>query len=162
MVELVDTRDLNPNRKPGSYLGRKRTEEEKRKISEGQKLAHKEGRNCSWIGRRKRSFAEQYWFDLFTKELGENSFENNFPVKAEKSAYFLDFAWPEKKLYFEVDGETHFTEEGKKHDSIRTEFLQKNGWVLIGRCRWSEYQKLTKDQKIKYFQEIENLLKYNA
>lgn len=149
----------NPNRKPGTFKGRKRSEEEKRKISEGQKIAHKEGRNCSWIGRRKRSFAEQFWYDIFAKDLGENSFENNYKVPNSKSAYFLDFAWPDRKLYFEVDGETHYSEEGKKHDEERAKFLQDKGWLLICRCRWSDFQKLSGDEKYSYIQDIEMQIK---
>ena len=137
----------NPNRKEGSFKGHKRSDEEKRKISEGQKLAHKEGRNSPWIGRRKRSYAEQSWYNIFTEKLGKGSFENNYVVPKENSCYFLDFAWPTKKLYFEVDGETHYTQDGLEHDKLRTAFLEKEGWKLVGRCRWSEYQKLSFEEK---------------
>ena len=47
----------NPNKE--IKLGHPHTEEAKQLISNGMKLAHKEGRTSSWIGRRKRSYAEQ-------------------------------------------------------------------------------------------------------
>ena len=145
--------DKNPNR---CLIKRHPlSEETKKKISEGQKLAHKEGRNSSWIGRRKRSYAEQSWFNIFKKYLGENSFKNNLAVEG----YFLDFAWPEKKIYFEVDGETHYTECGLKHDEERTLKLKEKGWKLLDRCRWSNYQKLTEKEKEEYIEGILNKIK---
>jgi len=146
----------NPNRKNIHNFGIKRTAAEKEKISIGQKLAHKEGRNSSWIGRRKRSYAEDYWYNIFLTILGENTFKNNFPVKTDNSCYFLDFAWVDKKIYFEVDGESHYSEEGIKHDIKRTSYLESCGWKLIDRCRWSEYQKLSFQDKNKYIDNIIN------
>jgi very-short-patch-repair endonuclease len=147
----------NPNVEPIDPIKvfKKHTEESKRKISEGMKKAHAEGRACEWIGRRVRSYAEQSWYNIFTKDFGEGTFENNFYVKK----YFLDFAWPDKMIYFEVDGRTHFTDNGIKHDLERTEFLKKEGWTLIGRCNWSEYQKLSKEEKERYVTEVENSIR---
>lgn len=127
------------------------SEKTKKKISEGMKMAHKEGRANEWQGRRYRSYAEQSWYNIFTNDLGKGTFINNFFVKK----YWLDFAWPDKKIYFEVDGRTHFTEEGIQHDVERTEFLLEEGWTLIGRCNWSEYQKLSRIEKEKYVLNIE-------
>lgn len=128
------------------------SEETKKKISKGMKLAHKEGRANEWQGRRERSYAEQSWYNIFANDLGEKTFINNLFVKK----YWLDFAWPDKKIYFEVDGRTHFTEKGILHDKERTDFLEKEGWTLIGRCNWSEYQKLSKKDKIFFIRDIEN------
>ena len=128
------------------------TDESKKRISEGMKKAHAEGRACEWIGRRVRSYAEQSWYNIFTRDFGEGTFENNFHVKK----YFLDFAWPEKRIYFEVDGRTHYTEKGIKYDEKRTEFLRNEGWKLVGRCNWSEYQKLSFKDKEVYVKNIEN------
>lgn len=139
----------NPNAK--SFKGHQVSEETKKKISSGMKKAHKEGRACEWVGRHERSYAEQSWYNIFANDLGEKTFINNFFVKK----YWLDFAWPDKKIYFEVDGRTHFTDEGILHDKERTEFLKNEGWTLIGRCNWSEYQKLSRDEKEKFVQEIE-------
>lgn len=140
---------MNPNRT--ERLGHKVSEETKIKISESMKLAHKEGRANTWKGRSERSYAEQSWYNIFANDLGEKTFVNNYFV----IKYWLDFAWPDKKLYFEVDGRTHFTEDGIKHDQERTAFLKKEGWTLIGRCNWSEYQKLSKEEKEKFVQNIE-------
>lgn len=137
---------------------RKLTDEEKRKISESMKRAHAEGRASSWIGRRKLSYAEQSWYNIFTKDLGEGSFKNNFFVKP----YWLDFAWPDKKIYFEVDGRTHYTKEGLEHDRKRTDLLKEQGWMLIGRCNWSSYKKLSDNDKQKYVQNIEHSIKTSA
>ena len=145
--------DNNPNKV--SVRGHKVSEETKKKISEGMILAHKEGRANEWQGRRERSYAEQSWYNIFANDFGLETFENNFFVKK----YWLDFAWIDKKIYFEVDGRAHFTEEGKKHDIEREKFLIKEGWTLIGRCNWSEYQKLSKNEKEKYVKEIEYKIK---
>ena len=133
-------------------IGHSVSEATKKKISEGMIIAHKEGRANEWSGRRERSYAEQSWYNIFTNDLGKGTFLNNYFVKK----YWLDFAWPDKKIYFEVDGRTHFTEKGILHDKERTEFLEKEGWTLIGRCNWSEYQKLSKEDKISFVKDIEN------
>lgn len=141
--------DNNPNKV--KCVSHKLSEETKAKISAGMKKAHKEGRANEWQGRRGRSYAEQSWYNIFSNDLGEKTFVNNLFVKK----YWLDFAWPDKKIYFEVDGRTHFTEEGIQHDIERTEFLKKEGWTLIGRCNWSEYQKLSRSEREMYVQLIE-------
>lgn len=142
----------NPNRLKGSFFGKHHSKSSIEKISNSQRLAHKEGRNSSWIGRRKRSYAEQSWFNVFSSELGVDTFKNNYYV--EGCHYWLDFAWPEKMFYFEVDGKSHYTKNGIKHDLKRTEILAKAGWILIGRCNWSEYQKLSFEDKQAYVRSI--------
>lgn len=136
----------NPNKE--IKLGHPHTEEAKQLISNGMKLAHKEGRTSSWIGRRKRSYAEQYWFNIFK---GTN-IVNNFFIK--DLHYWLDFANVDKKLYFEVDGKTHSTEEGIAYDNERTKNLSLSGWTLVGRCNWSEFQKLSFEDRSKYIEKI--------
>lgn len=140
----------NPNAK--TYVGgHPQSIETKKKISSSMKKAHKEGRAGEWVGRHERSYAEQSWYNIFSNDLGEKTFINNFFVKK----YWLDFAWPDKKIYFEVDGRTHFTEDGILHDKERTEFLNNEGWTLIGRCNWSEYQKLSREEKEAFVKDIE-------
>ena len=143
---------MNPNAAINPFTGKCHSQKSKNLISDKMKKAHEEGRAGTWIGLRKRSFAEQYWFNIFERNLGANTFTNNFHVK--ECHYWLDFAWPEKKIYFEVDGVTHYTEEGKKHDAIRTERLNELGWRLIGRCNWSEYQRLSNEQRGQYVSSV--------
>ena len=138
--------ELNPDKIP--YKKYIMSEKGRKNISKGMIKAHKEGRASSWIGRRQRSYAEQSWFNIFTNK--NITFKNNYYVKP----YWLDFAWPEKKIYFEVDGRTHYTEEGKLYDNKRTQNLSSEGWTLICRCNWSEYQKLSTEEKQKYVEKI--------
>lgn len=136
----------NPNKE--IKIGKHHTEEAKQRISDGMKLAHKEGRTSSWIGRRQRSYAEQYWFNIFE----DTNIVNNFFIK--DLHYWLDFANVDKKLYFEVDGKTHLTEEGIAYDNERTKNLSLSGWTLVGRCNWSEFQKLSFEDRSKYIEQI--------
>lgn len=151
-IQHIRSCKLNPNRI--DVAGHPVSKETKKKISESMKIAHKEGRTSSWIGLRKRSYAEQNWFNIFEKYFGKENFKNNFPVSNGKSTYFLDFAWPEKMIYFEVDGRTHFTKEGIEHDKKRTEYLNNKGWTLIGRCNWSSYMSLSSEEKSKYISNV--------
>ena len=45
--------------------------------------------------------------------------------------YILDFYCPSQKLAIELDGEGHFTEEGKSKDEERTKFLNEYGIKVI-------------------------------
>lgn len=142
----------NPQRKSGSFFGHTQNDETRKRISVGMKIAHSDGRASSWIGRRKRSYAEQSWFNIFKKAFDLPEFHNNFFVK--EFHYWLDFAWPEKKIYFEVDGETHKTKDGLQHDIKRTNDLASIGWELIGRCDWGQYQKLSFDKKKEFVDSV--------
>ena len=42
----------------------------------------------------------------------------------------VDFAFPEKKIAIEIDGPGHRTEEGKRRDGNRDDFLQTSGWKV--------------------------------
>lgn len=45
--------------------------------------------------------------------------------------YIADFACIEKHLILEVDGGYHFTDEQKKEDEIRTQFLERMGFQVL-------------------------------
>ena len=45
--------------------------------------------------------------------------------------YIVDFVCLANKLVIEVDGEYHFTDEQKKIDSMRTTFLERNGFHVL-------------------------------
>lgn len=139
----------NPNRVKGHSMHW--TEEQKQKIANGARKAQAEGRAHSWWMNHKTSFAEGYWKDVFKDN---ENIVYNFRV----GYYVLDFANLEKKVYFEVDGEQHYTEEGLAHDKERTETLEQQGWKLVSRCRWSLYQKLQKIERENYVSSIKKLL----
>lgn len=130
--------------KPG--IGHKHTEESKKKISAGRLKALAEGRGNHWICPHiKRSYAEQYFYDCFSN-LGIK-FESNVWLCGR---YCVDFLFG--KYYFEVDGEQHYTDNAVKHDCDRKSFLFENGYICVGRCRWKEFIRLSKEQKESYIQ----------
>ena len=45
--------------------------------------------------------------------------------------YIVDFYCAEAKLVVELDGSGHYTEEGKRYDEARTEFLKEYGLQVI-------------------------------
>lgn len=45
--------------------------------------------------------------------------------------FIVDFYCAALKLVIEVDGESHFTEEGKKYDEQRTKILQGHGLKVV-------------------------------
>ena len=73
--------------------------------------------------------------------------------------YSLDFANPEEKVYFEVDGEQHYLDPKiVEHDIKRAAFLDNAGWTMY-RVRWSEFQKLDKKEKDAFVTEIKIRMK---
>ena len=45
--------------------------------------------------------------------------------------YFGDFVCHEIGLVVEADGDTHFDEEGKRRDALRTAFLEREGYRVL-------------------------------
>lgn len=135
--------------KPGTWRGRKHTEEQKRKISETQKRNFREsGAKSIWHTQleNRKSFAEQYFDTCFP------NLKQNYHV----DRYFLDLANPEKKLYIEVDGDQHYNDQKVvEHDKVRTARLEELGWKCLRRIRWSEYKKLSKEEQESLITELQ-------
>lgn len=119
------------------FAGKKHTDEWRKNHSELQKERYKGKTIYATIREHRKSYAEQYFNEIFTNA------EKQYHV----DRYFLDYAWPDIKVYIEVDGEQHYTKDGIEHDKIRTDFLIEKGWRLLKRIRWSEFQKLSKIEK---------------
>lgn len=145
----------NEFKKPiGKCIDDEKEIERRKKISESMKKAANEGRNVGWASTRKQmgglSYPEKYFKTIIDNEFNNKSYEINYPV----GKYKLDFAWPDIKVYIEIDGEQHYTEENIQKDEIRDSFLKDNGWKLLKRIRWSNFQKLNKEEREKFIKDI--------
>lgn len=64
-------------------------------------------------------------------------------------SFIVDFYCPELKLVIEIDGEPHFTEEGRVHDAERTKIL--NSYRL-------EVLRFTNSEVLNNFENIKNII----
>lgn len=138
----------------GTY-GSKHTEETKRKISEARKKylnEHPDKVPFKLNHSSKESYPEKY-FKAWLKK------EKIFEVQElQIDRYTLDFAWPDKKIYLEIDGSQHKLDWMQEHDRIRTEYLDNLGWKCIGRVYWPDYQALSKIEKHCYLLVIKDAI----
>ncbi len=63
------------------------------------------------------------WMLLRNRRLGGFKFRRQHPI----DRYILDFSCEEARLAVEVDGGQHNTDEGRRRDAARTEFLAHRG-----------------------------------
>lgn len=98
----------------------------------------------------KESYPEKYFDEVFRNE-------NFNTIRYFRiSLYEIDFAVPGKKVAIEIDGEQHYLDENvKKCDDNKNKYLNNLGWKIY-RIRWSEYQKLSKNDKRIF---VRNLIK---
>ena len=78
-----------------NWLGRKHTEESKKKISESMKIAHKEHRahnigECRW--KCEPSYPEQFFIRVIKNEFQDQKYTREYHILG----YSLDFAWVDK------------------------------------------------------------------
>jgi len=66
------------------------------------------------------------WSRLRGKQL-EYYFRRQTPI----GKYIVDFVCWKEKLVIEIDGLHHFTDAGKKHDKIRDQFLEEQGFRIL-------------------------------
>lgn len=122
--------------------GHKHTEETKKKLSEIRKKQIKESGGIWWNSRSKckRSYAEEWTKKVLENELKDNTFVEEFHI----GKWFLDFAWPNKKIGLEIDGSQHEWPERKKNDEEKDSFCLSQGWKIL-RLKWKDICKNTKD-----------------
>lgn len=141
-----------------SNKGKLHTEEQKQKISMGRKryLEQHPDKVPYLLNHHSKgdSYPEKYFKEVFDNENVE--YKQNYY----QSGYFLDFAWPDKKLYLEVDGEQHYRDKRIiEHDKKRTQKLLDEGWTCLIRIRWSEYKGLNETQQKEFVKSfIEKLI----
>lgn len=118
------------------WLNKKHSEESKKKISEGMKNAHKERRahnigECRW--KCEPSYPEKFFIDVIKNEFQEQKYVREYYILG----YSLDFAWVDKKLEIEIDGDQHEKIENQIHDQQRDKILEENGWKTL-RIKWKD------------------------
>ena len=101
----------------------------------------------------KESYPERYFNELFAKE-NIVGFERDYYV----DGYYLDYAFLDKKIDFEVDGSQHYVDPKiVEHDKVRTQRLESLGWKTF-RIDWRVWQKMSNDQKHEKIEEFKKLI----
>lgn len=127
------------------FSGRALSVEHKEKLSEKMKDAHAEGR--AWnIGKSRwnnePSYPEKFFMKVIENEFNDKNYINEYPV----GIYSIDFAWVDKKLAIEIDGDQHQRfEEYKLRDERKDSFLESQGWKVL-RIVWKDMFNNTKEQ----------------
>jgi|CXWL01.1.fsa_nt_gi L,D-peptidoglycan transpeptidase YkuD (ErfK/YbiS/YcfS/YnhG family) len=67
------------------------------------------------------------WSVLRNRQMNGQKFRRQHPIEH----YIADFYCEEMKLIIELDGESHFTSEGKNSDAVRSKYLQEKGYQII-------------------------------
>ena len=68
--------------------------------------------------------------------------------------FSLDFAWPDKKLCIEIDGEQHEKfQEQKQRDIEKEQLLKEEGWTEL----WKSWKEIFNSPK-EFIKEVENIL----
>lgn len=118
--------------------GKAKTKEQeqlrRQRISNGMKKAHNEGRANNWQDSGikngiKISYPEQFMINVIENEFNDKNYIFQYRV----NKYSLDFAWPLKRVYIEIDGSQH--EKNKEYDNIRDAKLKSLGWTVL-RIKW--------------------------
>lgn len=109
------------------------TNELRNRISEQRKSYIKAHNGIWWNSRSncKRSYAEEWVLKILRNDVKDQNFIEEFHL----GKWFMDFAWPNKKIYLEVDGEQHNWNERKKSDQEKDDFYKSLGWKVL-RLPW--------------------------
>ena len=123
--------------------GKKISEEIRLKISKSMKLAHAEGRAHN-IGESRwnvmPSYPEKWFIEVIENEFYDKKYVREFPFHA----FSLDFAWPDKKLCIEIDGEQHQRfDDIIERDKRKDKTIAKYGWKVM-RMPWKSVYADTK------------------
>ena len=146
-----DSQKLSQSKNP-----RKHSEETKKKLSEIRKkyLAENPDKVPYKLNHSsKESYPEKYFTEVFVNEGIE--VVKSFHI----GIYELDFCIPDKRIDIEIDGSQHYCDEKiVESDKRRNKLLEDDGWDVI-RINWSEYKKLSFDEKREYITNLKMYLK---
>lgn len=110
------------------------TEESRKKLSESLRKAHAEGRASTWKSRYKceHSYPENWFISVIKNDFNDKNYVCELPL----GKWFLDFAWPQKMRYIEIDGQQHQRYEERKNSDIEKDnFCKSLGWSCL-RLSW--------------------------
>ncbi|MCU0709854.1 MAG: endonuclease domain-containing protein [Pirellula sp.] len=77
--------------------------------------------------RASNEFASTVWQWIRNRQIDGAKFRREFPIPP----YTVDFCCVERMLVIEVDGDGHFTDEGRRDDEVRDQFLQRLGYRIL-------------------------------
>lgn len=121
------------------------SDEVRNKISNTQKNNYKGKSRWYTQIQHRLSYAEQYFFNIFP----------NSAKHYHVNRYFLDIAYPDNKIYIEIDGEQHKNDpKVVAHDIERTQILDDLGWILLCRIYWPDYSKLSNNERKEFVDKI--------
>lgn len=154
----VKSCEMNPNRVSGNWKGHHHTDEQKKKISESRKKyleEHPDKVPFKLNHSSKESYPEKYFREWLQKE---NIFsEKEYQV----GRYTLDFAWPEKGIYIEIDGSQHSLDWMQEHDKIRTDYLSNKGWICLARVYWPHFKTFSLNEKEQFLLQLKNSIVFS-
>lgn len=132
----------------------KHTEETKKKISEIRiKYLQENPDKVPYLlnhHSKGESYPEKYFNEILEKT--NLKYERYFRI----GLYELDFAFLNKKIDLEIDGEQHCVDLKIVNSDIkRDKFMKDNGWDII-RINWKKYQRFIKEEKIIFIEKLIN------
>lgn len=139
--------------------GRKHTEETKKKLSEIRKkwIAENPDKSPYLMSHKSRgeTYPEKYFREWMEKE--SIPFQQEYRFKL----YAFDFLVNER-VDLEIDGDQHKNDKRIiKHDIKRDAKSQKAGFIVY-RIMWSDYQKLSQEEKKNFLYDLKNFLMDNS
>lgn len=112
------------------------SQEHKNGISVSMKFAHLENR--AWnIGQSRwnntPSYPEQFFMNVIQNEFSDKNYVREYAV----GRFSIDFAWVDRKLAIEIDGQQHDKEEYRQRDARKDALLISLGWNVL-RIKWQD------------------------
>ena len=87
----------------------------------------KPNRQARSLRRNMPEAERRLWARLRNKQLGGFRFRRQHSI----GRYVADFACVEAKLVIELDGEQHGLDAAQAHDTARTAFMEREGWMVL-------------------------------
>lgn len=119
--------NLNSGKIKPSFLGKQHTVETKEKIRKSRIEVLSDGIVHPGFDKSRLTYIER-WF--INEIILKNNLHCKYDIINEMRIYpyFLDFAFSDIKLDVELDGDYHNTDDRKKRDDKRADYLSKLGW----------------------------------